>query len=108
MAVNGVDRCLQLWIGCHLSQGAESYRGGTKTSVRGTVTGKTAKKAIGGVLDTAVGELSSSHGKVPKGSAKAAAKGKAKAKAKTKNLSSPEEKEKKELLKDIKAFFSFD
>ena len=84
------------------SPGSEAYRGGTRTSARGSVTGKAAKKAIEGMLETNVAELSSG-GPVSQPKAKAKASAKAGAKAK---LTSPEEKQKKDLLKDIKAFFS--
>ena len=86
------------------SQGGEIYRGGTRTSARGKVTGSASEKALGSMLDTSVAELAS-HATTQKASSKAKAKSQAKAKANTK-LSSPEEKAKKDLLKDIKAFFS--
>eukprot|EP00435_Cladocopium_sp_Y103_P011495 s710_g3.t1 len=88
-----------------LSPGGESYRGGTRTSAKGAVTSSAAKKALGTMLDTSVAELATTHGKDSgKATAKAKAKGQAKAKA-TAKLSGPEEKAKKDLLKDIKAFF---
>ena len=86
------------------SPGSEAYRGGTRTSARGLVTGKAAKKAIEGMLETNVAELNSG-GPVSQPKAKAKSKASAKAGAKAK-LTSPEEKQKKDLLKDIKAFFS--
>lgn len=88
---------------CNAFWGSESYRGGTKTSATAAVTGKNAKKALGSMLDTSVAELAVKE-KDSQPTAKAKSKAKAKSTPKQKE-GSPEEKAKKELMKDIKAFF---
>lgn len=100
--------CKSTWSYLHpfLSKafwGSESYRGGTKTSATAAVTGKNAKKALGSMLDTSVAELAVKE-KDLQPTAKAKGKAKAKSTPKPKG-GSPEEKAKKDLMKDIKAFF---
>ena len=72
-------------------QGSDIVRAGTKTSARGTVKGPTARAAVGSMVESAPSHLHTGVG------------GKAK-NDKPKVEKTEEEKELKELQKDIKAF----
>ena len=93
-----------------MCQGGETYKSGTQTKASGLVKGKNAKKALGSMLDAniaymgaPVGSSSSAGGAKGRGKEGKGKAATAKAKAKAKNTS-PQDKEKKDLQKDIKAF----
>ena len=89
-------RCLFLLLG------AEAYRAGTSVRASGRIKGKTAKKAVGAMLDTNIANMGSplSAGSAPKGKGKGSGKG-----AAAKKQARPKiQNEKKDLEKDIKAF----
>ena len=86
-------------------QGAESYRSGTQTKASGLVKGKTAKKVLGSMLDAHIAHMGTPGGSSTGGAKGRGKGGKGKAAAnKTTKTTSPQDKEKKELQKDINAF----
>ena len=98
---------MHFYLGNLVCQGAETYRSGTQTKASGLVKGKNAKKALGSMLDANIAHMGTPGGSSSSaGGNKGRGKGKAKAKAAAgkAKTQAPQDKEKKELQKDIKAF----